>query len=170
MYRNTPAPKNTYAKIASLVCLLLGLALLAFASLELVDYPALPQTLGIFSLTASVYIATGFLLRRYTFSVEQNPQSEIGELDFCIVENKGKREITVCRIGVDEIVLAREVNKNNKKSVANERKNMKRYTYDVTFAPPRRLEIVCRYDEEDFSILVTYDEGLISAINTAKKQ
>ena len=92
MYRSLPTPKNTYAKIAALVCLLLGMALFAIASLNLVDYPALPQTLGIFSLTASVYIASAFLLRRYTFSVDQNPQGELGELDFCIVENKGKRE------------------------------------------------------------------------------
>lgn len=170
MYRSSPIPKNTYAKILALACLLLGMALLAFASLELVDYPALPQTLGIFSLTASVYIASAFLLRRYTFSVEQNPQGELGELDFCIVENKGKREITVCRIGVDEIILAREVNKENKKTVAEERKSMARYTYDVTFAPERRIEIVSRYDEQQFSILVTYDEALLEAIDRAKKQ
>lgn len=168
MYKNCPSPKNTYAKIAALACLLLGLSLLAFASLELVDYPALPQTLGIFSLTASVYIATGFLLRRYTFSVEQNPQGEVGELDFCIIENKGRREITVCRIGVDEIVSLREVNKDNKKTVSEERRSMKRYTYDVDFIPKRRIEIVSKYDDEYFSILVTYDEDLINAIKAKK--
>jgi hypothetical protein len=170
MYRSSPTPKNTYAKIAALVCLLLGMALFAIASLNLVDYPALPQTLGIFSLTASVYIASAFLLRRYTFSVDQNPQGELGELDFCIVENKGKREITVCRIGIDEIISVREVNKQNKKTVSEERKSMARHTYDVTFAPERRLEIVSRYDEQQFSILVTYDEALLDAINRAKKQ
>ncbi len=165
MYRNTPKPKNIYAKIASGVCLGLGLALILSANANLLPLPAIAQLLGIILLTAFIYIASVYVLRQYTFAVEPNPSSDDGELDFTIIEHKGKREITVCRIGLEDITLAREVTGNNKKQVKSERKNMKRYTYDTDFSAQRRIEVVTEFEDDRISILITYDAELLRALN-----
>ena len=168
MYKTTPNPKNTYAKILSLISLLLGAGLFIFANLDAVDYPAVPQLLGIIFLTSAIYVASLFLLRRYTYSIDINTASENDELDFIISERKGNRDITVCRIGLKDIVAAREVNAQNKKAVKNERKKMARYTYDVSFIAPRRIELICKIGEDDLSVLVTYDEQLLSELNRSR--
>jgi hypothetical protein len=41
---------------------------------------------------------------------------------------------------------------------------MKRYTYDTTFLPSKRIELVFKIDEEFYSLLVTYDEFLLEDI------
>ena len=165
MFKSTPKPKNTYAKIVSLVSLILGATLFAVSNMENVSYPAIAQLFGLILLTAAIYIASVFLLRQYTFSVDQNPNGAQGELDFTITERKGNREITVCRIGLDEIISAREVGGKNKKAVSRERKKMQRYTYDTSFIPAKRIEIVCRVDDNDLSILITFDERLLQILN-----
>jgi hypothetical protein len=165
MYKMTPRLKNTYAKIVSLVSLILGATLFVVSNMENVLYPAIAQLFGLILLTASIYIASVFLLRQYTFAIDQNPNGDKGELDFTITERKGNRDITVCRIGLDEITSAREVNGKNKKAVESERKKMQRYTYDTSFIPARRIEIICRFDDNDLSILVTFDEQLLKILN-----
>jgi len=165
MYKNTPKPKNTYAKIVSLVSLILGSVLFVVSNSKGVAAPAVAQLFGILLMTAAIYIASVFLLHQYTFAIEQNPSGDDGELDFIITERKGNRDITVCRIGLDEITSVREVNTQNKKAVAKERKNMKRYLYDTTFIPVRRIEIVCSFDGEDISILATFDEQLLRMLS-----
>ncbi|MBE6535275.1 MAG: hypothetical protein E7677_01450 [Ruminococcaceae bacterium] len=138
MYKNTPKPKNTYAKIVSLVSLLLGSALFVMSNSGMIAAPAIAQLLGLFLMTAAIYIASVFLLRQYTFEVDENPSGEERELDFTITERKGNRDITVCRIGLDEIIMAREVNAQNKNQVSAERKKMKRYAYDTTFIAAKK--------------------------------
>lgn len=164
MFRITPTPKNTYAKTLCTVCLFLGAALFVFAGTDGVDFPILPQFLGMISLTVSIYIASLYLLRQYTFSIDLNPASENNELDLVILEHKGKREITVCRIGIGDIVSVREVSAQNKKQVMAERKKLKCYTYDTSFIAPRRIEVNCHLGDEDFSILITYDEQLLMSL------
>jgi hypothetical protein len=110
-----------------------------------------------------------YLLRYYTFEVTE--RNDTTSYDLVIHEFKGKRSMTVCRIGLDDIVSIRLVDKQNKKTVMTERKDKKRYTYDVTFLPSRQVEIVAEIDDEKLSILITYDQKLLSLIegNTNKK-
>ena len=165
IYKNTPKPKNTYAKILAASSLLIGAALFILANLNIIDKPALLQLVGIILFTIAIYIASLFLLRQYTFSIDIDPNSETNELDFVITERKGNRNITVCRVGLKDVIIAREVNQQNKKEVKEARKKMARYTYDVSFIAPRRIELICKIGEDDLSILVTYDEQLLSELN-----
>lgn len=164
IYQNTPNPKNTYAKILALVSLLLGAGLFIVSNLNILDAPAVPQLFGLILITVSIFVASLYLIRQYTFSIDLNPTSETDELDFIITERKGKRDVTVCRIGISDMKMGREVNAQNKKRVAEERKKMKRYTYDTTFLPSKRIELVFKIDEEFYSLLVTYDEFLLEDI------
>lgn len=162
MYKNTPRPQNRSARACALICLIVGALMFAFSGIDIIMWKWFPQTVGVIFLTASIYIASVYLLRYYTFEVTE--RNDTTSYDLVIHEFKGKKSMTVCRIGLDDIVSVRVVDKQNKKTVSAERKDKNRYTYDVTFLPSRQVEIVATIDEENLSILITYDEELISII------
>ena len=176
MIKRTPEPKNTAAKISALVTLLAGAVLFSTANAGVIAMPWLAQMLGMLFIAFSIYVAVAYLLRRYTFIIEPLADRE-GEhteqkCDFVITERKNKSELTVCRISIDEIEFFREVDPKNKKKIKAERKRKKRYTYDVTFAPSRQIELSVLCQDEELSILITYDERLVStlvALGTTKK-
>jgi hypothetical protein len=166
MYKNTPKPQNRSAKSCALICLIVGALMFAFSGIDIIMWKWFPQTVGVIFLTASIYIASVYLLRYYTFAVTE--RNDTTSYDLVIHEFKGKRSMTVCRIGLDDIVSARVVDKQNKKTVSAERKDKKRYTYDVTFLPSRQVEIVAEIDDEILSILITYDQELLDMIEKNK--
>ena len=168
MYRKTPVPKNTAAKISAILTLIGGAFMFIMVSGDNIPLPWLAQTIGIVFLTFSVYVAVAFLLRRYTFILE-TVSKEDGEndCDFIVKELKSNREIKVCHVSVHDIAFIREVNAANKSPVAKERQKKKKYTYDTQVCAARRLEIAIEYDGEDISLLVTYDEELLNALVAA---
>ena len=162
MYRNTPKPQNKSAKSCALICLIVGACTFGFSNAEFISLKWLLQTVGIVFFAASIYIASVYLLRYYTFAVTQ--RENVQSYDLVINELKGKKGVTVCRIGLDDITGIRVVDKQNKKTVSEERRNKQRYTYDVTFLPQKQIEITALVDEENLSILITYDENLLAII------
>jgi hypothetical protein len=143
----------------------MGAALL-FISNGNIAYPVLAQVLAILLLTFSVYVAIAFLLREYTYSIEPNKHivkddSMSEQYDFIITEAKGKRNVKVCHIEISDIKFIRVIDPTNRKQIKNERKNMKRFTYDTDFATSRQIELVAEIDGEDYSIIFSYDEELL---------
>ena len=167
MFKKTPKPKNTAGKISALATLLLGAFLFIMANAGLIALPWLAQLIGIILLTFAIYVASAYLLRRYTYVVESvSGAAEDGEgaYDYIIYELRSGRELKVCHVSVKSIKYIRVVTPENKKKVNAERKKMQRYTYDTTFAASRRLEIVIENGGEQASMLVTYDEEMLSAL------
>ena len=169
LYIKTIKTKNTAGKITALLSLLCGAALFILAGGGHIAMPAVAQTAGIILLTLSIYVATAYLLREYTYKIQFN--NKVGEnldmpdkYDFVIIEKKSNREIKVCHVGMNEIDSFRIVDKNNKKQVRNERREMKRYTYNSEYAPSRYIEICATIDDEKYSILITYDEDLLKTL------
>jgi hypothetical protein len=161
-------PKNTAGKISALLCLLAGGGLFIMSYANVIAFPAIAQTLGLILLVAAVYIASAYLLRQYTVSVELAKDERCGgdlKYEFRIDEHKSRMSFTVCRFWINEISLVRVVDARNKKQINAERKKKSRYTYDSTFAPAKRIEISACVDGEDISIFVTYDEDLFKALN-----
>ncbi len=165
MYKNTPKLQNKAAKLTALLCLLSGAALFMLSTANLISLPWLAQISGIILLTAAIYIASVYLLRQYTFIIEKSNIENDDGYDFVITERKNNRDVTVCRLGTEEIISVRVVTPQNKKAVEKERKSMSRYMYDTQFAPSRQIEIVSVYDGEKLSILITYDENLLEILN-----
>lgn len=165
MYKNTPKIKNKAGKITALTLLICGAALFILSTYNLI-YPVwLAQAVGIILITIAIYIASAFLLRQFTFSVEEsNSGTESANYDLAISERRSNKDITVCRIGLDEIILTREVTPQNKKAVMQERKGMGKFTYDNQFAPTRQIEIVAVIDGEKISIITTFDEKLLQIL------
>ncbi len=171
MYRNTPVPKNIVAKIYAFIALIGGLVL--FLSTNGIDYkyPILPQALAMAFFCFAIYIASVYLLRRYTFSIElSDKQDEDGGIEpiylFRISELKYAKQMTVCLVEVSDIRLCRTVTPENRKAVNESCKEKKRYRYDTQFAASRQLELQMFVDDEDISMLVTYDADLTAALKS----
>ena len=169
LYKKTIQPKNRVGKITALLCLLCGGATFVLAN-GFFPFPAVAQSLGVILICVSVYIATAYLLREYTFSVTQNGKfsdedADLAEkFDFIIFERKNNKDIKVCHFGVKDLTLVREVNPKNKKEISAARKGMSRYTYNTEFAASRLIEVRASLDSEDFSILISYDEELLRVL------
>lgn len=159
MYRNTPKYKNTAAKITALVCLLSGGALFCFANAGIIVLPSIAQLLGIILIAVAIYIASVYLLRAYTFIIEENNEDSY---DFIITEKKGGRDIKVVHFAISDITSVREVNPSNKHQIQAERKSKKRYTYNTLFAANRFIELCASLDDEEYSVFVAYDEKLLA--------
>ena len=167
MYKNTPVPKNTAAKIYALVSLLGGAFLFLSTNLWNYSMPWLPQLIGVILLVFAIYIASAYLLRRYSFSIEESGGKVEGEdgFSFRITELKYNRQMTLCLVNVSDIKLCRTVTPENRKKVKEEAQNKKRFTYDTAFAAPKQLELQMHVDDEDISMIITYDPDLVGVMN-----
>ena len=167
IYQKKIHPKNTAAKITSALCLLCGAALLILAQSGYIAIPILAQLLGLVLLIASIYIASSYLLRNYTYSVQTNNREgddlTLAELyDFVVYENKGKKSIKVCHIEMQDVTNIVKITSESKKD--GEIKDAKRFIYNTQFAANQKIEILANISGEDYSITVTYDEELFSVL------
>lgn len=171
LYQKTSCPKNRAGKITALLLLLCGAALFIIAGATLEQYYSVIQALGVIMIGISVYIAVAYLLKEYTFSVTQSKSfndedaSYAEKFDFIVTERKSNRTIKVCHFSMNDITDVRIVDPKNKKQIKAERRGRQCYTYNNEFAASRFLEIRATLDEESFSILVTFDEDLLKALN-----
>jgi hypothetical protein len=173
LYKQTIIKKNTAGKITALLTLPCG-AILFITANNLPSYAAIVQCVGVLLIGASIFIASYYLLRSYTFSVEmakaEEDESFAEQYDLIITENKGNRHFKVCHLSVSDISAVRVVEPDNKKQIQSERKRMKRYTYNTEYAPSRQIEIVATVSDEELSILITYEEDLFRVLNSFLKE
>lgn len=167
IYQKKIHPKNTAAKITSALCLFCGAALLILAQSGYIAIPILAQLLGLVLLIASIYIASSYLLRNYTYSVQANNREgdnlTLSEMyDFVVYENKGKRSVKVCHVEMRDVTNIIKITPESKKN--GENKDVKRFIYNTQFAANQKIEILARISGEDYSITVTYDEELFSVL------
>lgn len=174
IYQKIIQPKNVAAKITSALCLICGAALLILAQAGYIAIPILAQLLGLVLWVAAVYIASAYLLREYTYSVQAN--SKVGEndtlaeiYDFVVYEKKGKKSVKVCHIELKDVTFIKEITPESKKNSDTEHKNIKRFVYNTQFAASRKIEILANISGEDYSITVTYDEELFSTLQKIYK-
>ena len=164
IYRKKIHPKNTAAKISALLFLLSGAFLLTVAKITNVA-PALFQLVAICFITASIYIASAYLLREYTFELANNFKKDAihtSEMyDFIIMEQKGKRSVKVCHLEMSDVTEINEITPTNAKQINAARKNKKKYTYNTQFAASRKIEVCAEINGDQLSIIVTYDEELL---------
>jgi hypothetical protein len=173
LYHKTLAPKNTFGKLMSLFYLIGGAIL--YLSANTVKYAAsVLQVICVLFIGISIYIAVAFLLRQYCFSIMQSNTEDTDlppshRYDFIITEKKGKRDIKVLHFGMRDLTSIQIVDEKNKTQVAKERKPMKRYTYNMEYAAKRLIEVRAVLDEEEYSILITYDEELLKIMQSLIK-
>ncbi len=166
LYKKIITPKNKLGKITALLLLLCGAALFIMANGSFIPFPAIAQILGLLLLTASIYIASVYLLKQFTFMIVRN-EKEGGELadrdkyDFIITEKKGMKDMKVCHLTLSDIEAVRVVDAKNRKEVNEERKKLRKFSYNTEFAAHRAIEVMAQVDGERYSIFVSYDEELL---------
>lgn len=170
MFKKVIKHRNTSAKVSALLCLVCGASLFILAGNGFVVYPAAAQLISIALIAASIYIASAYLLREYTYAIEPNTHvvdddDLSAQYDLIITEAKGKKQVKVCHIEMSEITGVRVIDPNNRKQIQSERKDKKRYTYDTCFAASRQIEILSTIDGEDYSIIVSYDEEFLQSLS-----
>ena len=173
LYKKTVSPKNTAAKITALACLILGAFLWIVSGHA--PMPSVFQSCSVILFVVSIYIASAYLLRVYSYEIAYNykeNETEEGCLyDLIICERKSNKYIKVCHIELSDVISVREVNPKNLKEVKSQRKSMKRYTYNTQFAASQKIEIVACIDGEYLSVLTYFDPELLNALqkNTRAK-
>ena len=164
LYKKIIKPKNTAAKVTSLLTLLSG-AFLWIAS-GIIPFPAIPQTCAVILIAVSIYVASAYLLREYSYEIADNYKDgetdKKDRYDFRITELKGNRSVKVCHIEMSDLTAVKEITPQNAKETRAARKKMRRYSYNTQFAASRRIEIQARVCDEEISILLPYDDELIS--------
>ena len=167
MFKKVIELKNKGAKASAVISLIGGAFAYVAGSAEGMPFPWILQGIGVVLFTYSIYIATAYLFRRHTLEIipvrGQDVDGET-EYDLVIYETTGTRERKVCDVPVSNVDFIRVVDKKNKKTVALDRKNKDRYTYDAQFAAQRRIEIAITSGSEVASILLTYDEDVLNAL------
>ncbi|MBQ7829632.1 MAG: hypothetical protein IJ345_05115 [Clostridia bacterium] len=167
IYQKKIHPKNIAAKVTSALCLFCGAALLILAQAGYIAIPILAQLLGLILWIAAVYIASSYLLRNYTYSVQINSRDGDNltlseQYDFVVYENKGKKIVKVCHVEMRDVTNIIKITPESKKTAEN--KDTKRFIYNTQFAANQKIEILARISGEDYSITVTYDEELFSVL------
>lgn len=167
MFKKAIKHKNTAAKISALLCLICGAALFILAGNGLVAIPVIAQAISIILIVVAIYIASAYLLREYTYSVEPNTRFDEdtkNQYDFIITERKSNKQVKVCHIEMSDVTLINVIDPKNRKRIMSERKDMKRYTYDTRFAASMQIEIRATIDDEEYSIIVSYDAELLDVL------
>lgn len=171
MYNKKPKIRNVFAVICVMVLLGTGLYSMFLGSIDLLPVPPIVlQALGIGMIVAAVYILSARVLKEYVFVIceterevsedEIITRGERAKYDFIIYEQHAMRQIPVCRVGLDEVILAEEMNVKNRAAAkrADREAKRKRYRYDATFAAARQIRV---HVNDDIVMYITYDEELL---------
>ncbi len=159
MIKKTLKTQNKKAKLTMLCLFIFGIALFLIA--PSVPLKAVLQILGFIFVSASIYIATVFVLKEYTVSIFF-PEGGIAP-DLAIYEFHGKHEVKVCHIGISDIVELKVITRKNMKAEKQNRKNLKKYKYNTFFDCTQFIEIITK---DDISIILTYDEEIYRVLKS----
>ncbi len=139
-------------------------------------FPELPfrwifQTVGIILLTMGIFMMR-YLTRVYIYRILTEGE---GKADFCVIEAnaKGKRQVTVCRIGLSNIkerILLDETEGEEAKRQRDEaRKGKKYFDYCVNFRPRKSFLIIAEEGGEEFVLRLEYEQTLYELLVPVEK-
>lgn len=131
------------------ICLLCGTL---FGSLR-----GIAEIIGLFMVAFAILIASRYLLKDYVYRLEM---TEEGRVDLTVTELQGRRRITVCRIGLDEIGEILVEAPETRKEVRARLKEMKRYDYCVDLSPTRSLYLIFSDGDRTVSVRIVPDERM----------
>ena len=159
MYKKTLKTPNKNAKIIMATLFFGGVFFFLFSKDNL-PYPAIAQTISIIMICAAIYIATSYTLKEYTVEVALPDNAGLNtpvKPDLIIYEQKGKIAVKRCHISLSDVTALQKYTPENKKEINLSQKGMFIYKYNSAFLQSEFISITT---QNDFAILVTYDEGL----------
>lgn len=111
-YSETPQKTNRHAAIFALFCSLVGLALFVFSSF--LSYPSAMQAVGVIFLIIAVFLCSR-ALTFYTYTLQKSEADGLDEL--CVIEHRGKRNTTLCRLLIRDLQEIHECDRSGEKAV-----------------------------------------------------
>ena len=155
-------PQRTNNKAQSLIILFFaGAAALFLLSVFMKGMPFLwvIQLFAILLLVAAVFIVTRYVTKTFIYSIDVID----GQADLSVTEvsSGGRRQITVCRIGLSSIKSVK-VSEGKDETVSLLRKERKRmFDYRPDINPEKSILLVSDEGGDELLILLAYDEELL---------
>lgn len=174
MYRYSPEHKNHLALwlSAALSILFVPAWLLPIADIEMLK-PFLPSIRigGLLALSAGVYLAVCHFFIKYLYELETDPQND-GELLLTITQIRGRRRMTVCRIGTADIERFEKLQRRRRRQKGNKPRGAKIYNYCIDLHPDAHIIVLrddaeCREVESTEAILFMPNEKMANLIKNA---
>ena len=142
---------------------MLGLAFFALSQIPNSLFPGVFRLLGLCHLIAFFVLLFSYVLLRYIYCIEPREGGYAEDApDFVILQQQGKRTVTVCRISVNDIVSVTHVTADNRKPLERERQGVRVYHYVDRIRPDNLYLLTVRDGEHEYDLRILADERLLS--------
>ena len=153
MYKYSPQFKKKKEKLLAWFLVAIGAVLYITSQYPGAPIPGVLQILGVCSFAACILLISMCVLRSYSYELLQG---EDGKTDFVITEHYSRRKTVVCRVALDDVVLAVAYDPNWKKE-----KNTV-YSYTGVLFDENRYLLEVQAHGEHFFIIICADETLLN--------
>lgn len=157
LFRCTPARRTRGASVNA--ALLMGGGLVLWLAAPRLSWSALLRAAAAVLICTGLYIAVRFVFHGYTYTLEQHGD---GRVDFTVVEQSGRRQVTVCRIDCAEIVQMQTLGRGQKPPKPGPGRQV--YHYCAEFRPSALTVLTVRNADGESSIRISADPALNAAI------
>ena len=167
-------PQRTNKTAEKMIFLMFGgSAALLLAATLLPDVPFrwVFQLLALGLLTAAVFLVTRYRTKRFVYRIFED---ENGGLDLTVTECavNGKRAVTVCRVGLGNILRVVDLDLSDGGASLREWKNLCRggkkiFDYAIDLKPTRSIVIVVNEGGEELRIRLSYDDRLFQILSAS---
>ncbi len=130
--------------------------------------PTLPfrwvvQLIALCLMTAGIFMTTRYLTKMFIYRIVSDGEG----LDLTVTEasSNGKRQITVCRVGLSGIrrqVILSSAEEEKKERVLLKNGNVKRFDYRPDLCPQKSLLVIVEEGGEELALFLAYEEKLTS--------
>lgn len=157
-------PKRTNSQASRLILLFFAGA----AALMLITMlvPSIPfrwvfQLIALGLLTAAIFLVTRYITKLFFYRIEN------GDLTVIETDGKGKKQITVCRVGVGNVIRCEHLTRPEQTDAALadlKKRKIKLFDYTVDLRPAESLLVLVVEGGEELAIRLSFDEGLLSIL------
>jgi hypothetical protein len=146
-YSETPERGNRIAAVMALLCGIGGVVMFGFAGF--VSYTGIMQMIGIVLLmVAMIMFAQAQVV--YTYMLQRNEDDGLDEL--AVIETRGRRSVTVCRLLLRDLKQLDECDRKNEKATRQKYHSHKIHSYCPDVAAARVVYL--HFDEPEQAIVV----------------
>ena len=162
MYEYSPKRTNTAARRLILL-FFLGAAALILITMMVPNVPFrwVFQLIAIGLLTAAIFLVTRYVTKLFLYRIEN------GDLTVTEADARGKRRITVCRVGVANIQSLERLDEPHAANAALadlKKQKIKLFDYTADLRPADSILLVVREGGEDLAIRLSFDETLFELL------
>lgn len=165
MFELTPKRTNTTARKMILLFFLGSAALIVTTMLvPTVPFRWIFQLVAVLLLTAGVFLTTRYVTKLFIYRIQD------GDLTVTEANSNGKRQITVCRVGLSGILSVTEqdtAGAAKEQIQALKKKRVKLFDYTVDLEPARSIFVIVSEGGEELALRLSYDEALLALLKDA---